>query len=404
MKLRTLILAGTALAAITSSASAAEELYFINCGGEEEGQVPVFKEHIAAWEEANPEFTVRLEFLPWGQCQEKALTLAAAGDPPAIAYMGSRTLRQLAANEMILPIELSDEELGTYEDSVISTVQFDGEVWGLPRAFSTKALYFNKTLFEEAGLDMPEGPETWEEMIEAAKAVTENTDAVGFGMPAASFDNTMHEWLNFLYSNGGYVLNEEGEIDFNNPATVETLQLYADLAPYSQEGPIAYDRAKLEPLFENGQIAMYTSGAWGRQKVGDIDYGIAPIPAGPNGEHSTLLITDSLVVFKGSGVEEASMDLIKFLTTPERQSVYDIDGGWTPIRRTQDTEDLIAEDPTWKFFIDAVPAGGPEPLLSDYIGMQDIINEAIQGVVLGEVTAEEAAENAQEELEGLSEN
>ena len=71
---------------------------------------------------------------------------------------------------------------------------------------------------------------------------------------------------------------------------------------------------------------------------------------------------------------------------------------------TQDTEDLIAEDPTWKFFIDAVPAGGPEPLLSDYIGMQDIINSAIQGVVLGEVTAEEAAENAQEELEGLSES
>lgn len=402
MNIKTLILASTTVAGFAGAAVAQQEISMINCGTDAEGQAPIQQEHVDAWMEENPDYTVAIEFQPWGQCQEKATTLASAGNPPAIAYMGSRTLKQLAESELIRPFDLTEEELGTYQDSVLSTVRFDGEVWGLPRAFSTKALFFNKDLFEEAGVDMPEGPETWEEMIEAARLVTENTDAKGFGMPAASFDNTMHEWLNFLYSNGGQVLNDEGEVAFDSPEVVETLQLYADLAPYSQEGPVAYDRAKLEPLFREGQIAMYTNGGWGRQQVGDVDYGLSLIPHGPSGESGTLLITDSLVVFEGSGVEDAAMDLVKYLTAPERQSEFDIAGGWTPIRQTEDTDALVEEDPTWEPFVVSVPTGGPEPLLTDYVSMQDAINEAIQGVVLGEISAEEAAAEAAEELQDLN--
>ena len=403
MQIKRLILASTALAGLAGAAAAQQEISIINCGTDAEGQVPIQRAHIAEWEAENPDYTVAVEYLPWGQCQEKSITLASAGNPPAIAYMGSRTLKQLAESGLIRPFDLSEEELGTYEDSVLATVQFDGKVWGLPRAFSTKALFFNKTLFEEAGLDMPEGPKTWDEMVEAAKAVSENTDAAGFGMPAASFDNTMHEWLNFLYSNNGQVIDDAGGIAFNSPEVVETLQLYKDLAPYSQEGPVAYDRAKLEPLFREGQIAMYTNGGWGRSQVGDVDYGLAKIPAGPSGDHGTLLITDSLVVFEGSGVEEAAMDLVTYLTAPERQSAFDIAGGWTPIRQTEDTEALVAEDATWEPFVVSVPSGGPEPLLVDYVTMQDVINEAIQGVILDEISPEEAAAQAAEELAELNE-
>ena len=103
-------------------------------------------------------------------------------------------------------------------------MQFDGQVWGLPRAFSTKALYWNKGLFEEAGVDMPDGPQTWDDVMTAAKAITENTDAAGIGIPAADFDNTMHEFLNWLYSNGGQVIDADGNVVFDSPNNVETLQ------------------------------------------------------------------------------------------------------------------------------------------------------------------------------------
>jgi multiple sugar transport system substrate-binding protein len=365
MTFRSLALASCAVSAIATGAMAAEEIHFINCGGSDDEFASTQKEHIAAWEAANPDFTVNLEYIPWGQCQEKAITLAAAGNPVAMSYMGSRVLKQLAESELILPFDMTDEELGTYEASVLSTVQFDGKTWGLPRAFSTKALYWNKDLFEAAGLDMPDGPQTFEDVLTAAKAISENTDAQGIGIAAASFDNTMHQFLNWMYSNGGAVLDADGKVVFDRPVVIETLQFFKDLVPYMQEGPVAYDRAKIEPLFSEAQVAMYVNGGWGRSRIGDVNAGINLMPKGPSGDHSTLLITDSLVVFDGSGVEEAAADLIKYLTAPDLQSAADKAGGWTPIRQTADSEALIAEDPTWEPFIVSVPTGGPEPLMME---------------------------------------
>ena len=391
----------TTMLAAFGGAGIAEELHIINCGNGDGEMSKLEATHIADWE-ASTGNSVKVEFVPWGQCQQKTTTLAASGNPVSAAYMGSRVLKQLSGNDMIVPIPMSEDELGTYTEAVISTVQSDGKTWGLPRAFSTKALYVNPALFEAAGLDMPEGPETFEQMLAAAKAISEGTDAKGYGMVAADDDSTTHQFLNWMYSNGGEVINAEGEIVFNSENNVETLRFYQDLAEYSQEGPLAYKRATVEPLFAESQVAMYISGGWGRRRAGDVDFQLVQIPAGPMGRHSTLLITDSLVVFKGTGHEEAAIDLVKYLTAPEQQTPFDKVGGWTPLRIGPATDALIAEDPTWKPFIDAIPTGGPEPLMEDYVAMQDILNEGIQGVILGELSPEQAAEQIQENLEAIN--
>ena len=402
---KTVFLAGSAM--LFSQASMAQtEISFLNCGANE-GVVPEMQTaDIKDWLAENPDYTVAEEYVPWGQCQEKAVTLASAGDPVGLAYMGSRTLPQLSEAELILPIEMTEEEAASYESSVLSTVQFDGKAWGLPRAFSTKAIFYNPALFEQAGLDMPEGPQTFDEMIEAACAISEKTDAAGFGMPAASFDNTMHAFLNFIYANGGEVVNAEGEVAFNSPEVIEVFQFYKDLAACSQEGPVAYDRGKVEPLFQESQVAMMVQSFGFRERTGDVDYGISWIPTGPSGDsekHSGLLITDSLAVFAGSGVEEAAMSLAKFLTATDRQARFDDVAGWTPIRETDTSRALVEKDPNWNYFLASIADGGPEPQITDYTALQDVLNEAIQGVILDEISPEEAAEDAADDLEDLLE-
>lgn len=402
MKPFNILLASTAFVGLASVAAAQENINIINCGAGGDAASTLQQTDIDAWLADNAGYTVSVEYVPWGQCQERSITLAAAGDPAAISYMGSRVLKQLAGSGLIRAFDMSEDELATYQASVLGTVQFDGDVWGLPRAFSTKALYWNKTLFAEAGVDMPDGPQTWDDVMMAAMAITENTDSAGIGMPAASFDNTMHEFLNWLYSNGGEVIDADGNVVFDSPENVATLQFFADLLPYMQDGPVAYDRAELEPLFAQSRIGMYTNGGWGRAVTGDIDFGLNLIPAGPMGDHSTLLITDSLVVFEGSGVEEASTSLVKFLTSPDRQAAFDEAGGWTPIRETERSAELVANDPTWEVFVSSVASGGPEPSVVEYVAMQDVLNEAIQGVILGEISAQDAATEAQSELEDLA--
>ncbi|MCJ8323161.1 MAG: sugar ABC transporter substrate-binding protein [Rhizobiales bacterium] len=384
-----------------SGAQAAEtELHMIQCGDNTWGG-DFAEKHIAEWEAQNPGFKVNLEYLAWGQCQDKAKTLAAAGNAPALAYMGSRTLKQLAKNNLIIPINMTDADKATYAPPVLGTVTADGQVWGAPRAFSTKAFFWNKDLFTAAGLDPETPPKTWDEMYSFAEQIIAKTDAQGVGLAAASFDNTMHQFMNYVYSNGGEVINSAGDIVFNSPQNVETMAFYGKLASVSQTGPIAYDRAKLGPLFINGQIAMYIDGPWARARLneGGVNYGVGFIPAGPSGASGTLLITDSLAVFKGTGVEEQALSLAKYLTNPVNQFEFEMAAGLTPLRAVAGVKDMIAEDPTWAAFLDIIPAGGPEPFVTDYVGLQDAINDAIQSVVLGEATPAEAVAAAAEELE-----
>ena len=116
----------------------ATELHFIMCGGEVRAADQAV---IDQFEADNAGVTVNLEAVPWGTCQDKSLTLAAAGDPPSIAYMGSRTLRQLANNDLIVPANILGDVI--YQEGVLNTVTIEGTEWGYPHAFSTKALYIN---------------------------------------------------------------------------------------------------------------------------------------------------------------------------------------------------------------------------------------------------------------------
>ena len=179
----------------------AEEVHMIMCGGEirEADQVV-----ISAFEAKYSGVTVNAEAVPWGTCQDKSMTLAAAGDPVGLAYMGSRTLKQLARSGLIVPVNISDEQQGMYQPGILNTVSDGGKTWGFPHAFSTKALFINCGLVEEAGMACV-APKTWTGMYNMAKAINDNTSAAGVGVTGKDFDNTMHQFLNYLYSNGGSV-------------------------------------------------------------------------------------------------------------------------------------------------------------------------------------------------------
>jgi multiple sugar transport system substrate-binding protein len=385
-----LLLSGTAMSV------QAEELHFIMCGGEvrEADQAVVDQ-----FEADNDGVTVNLEAVPWGTCQDKSLTLAAAGDPPSIAYMGSRTLRQLANNDLIVSANIQDDVI--YQDGVLNTVTIEGTQWGYPHAFSTKALYINCDIVEASGQECV-APATWDEMYAMAEGVVENTDSAGVGLAGKDFDNTMHQFLNYLYSNGGVVIDSAtGKNMLDSAETRETLEFYSKLVSVAQEGPTAWERDQLKDLFNDGQIAMYVQGPWGfGQHNEDINQLVAPVPAGPSGESGTILITDSIVVFKGSDHEELAHDLAQRITSGDSQ--YDLDSSWglTPILdyAAMGKTDLYYEDGIWPNFTATISTGGPEPLLEDFKSLQSVFTNMIQGIILEDDTVDNLVTIAGEEL------
>ncbi|NCO87130.1 MAG: sugar ABC transporter substrate-binding protein [Rhodobacterales bacterium] len=396
--LKTLTLGAVLLGGSAMTASA-QDLHFIMCGGEVR---PADQVVIDQFIVDHPGVTVNMEAVPWGTCQDKSMTLAAAGDPPSIAYMGSRTLRQLANNDLIVPVSFTPEQEAAFQPGVLATVSSGGQYWGIPHAFSTKALYINCDLVEAAGATC-EAPATWADLVTLAKTVTENTDAAGIGMAGKDFDNTMHMFLDFLYSNGGVVLDAATNAPMiDSQQTRETLQLYADLLPYMQEGPTAWERDQLRDLFNDSKIAMYVTGPWGRGQHNEtINQLVAPIPAGPSGVSGTILITDSIAVFKGTGHEELATELAVALTSGAAQ--YDLDSSWglTPILQYENlgiADPFYLNDPFWQVFTGGISTGGPEPLVEDFKALQAVFTNMVQGILLGEGEVDELVTIAGEEL------
>ena len=377
---------------------AATEMHGVMCGGEIR---QADQDVVAQFMSDNPGVNVTMEAVPWGTCQDKVINLAIAGDPVSFSYIGSRTLKGLAENGHIVAVDIPDTQKAMYQPGILNTVSHLGKIWGYPHAFSTKALFMNCGILEQAGLAC-EGPKSWDELYSMAETIKNNTGIAGIGLCGKDFDNTMHQFLNYLYSNGGQVIDPDtNSITLNCSNTVETLEFYAKLANVSQEGPLAWERSQLTELFNDEKIAMYINGPWGRGQHGEgLNVTTVRIPAGPQGKQGTLLITDSVAVFNGTGHEDLASKLVAKLASGDAQ--YDLDTSWglTPIMQYSQIGSVAPyNDDYWMMFIDAIADGGPEPLLVDYKAFQTVMNSMIQGAILGEGSAADLVAEAAEELE-----
>lgn len=394
-------LIGLALAGTTALPALAADISWIYCGDKID---PAHEKYIAEWNAANPDTPVVAEVVGWAQCQDKATTLAAAGSPAAMAYVGSRTLKEFALSDLIVPVPMTDEEKAGYYPNIVETVTFDDTQWGVPIAFSTKALYWNKDLFKEAGLDPEKPPTTWAEEIEYAKIIKEKTGKAGYGLSAKTFDNTMHQFLHWVYTNDGKVTDAEGNIALDSPQVLAALQAYKDITPYSVEGATAYEQNEMRAIFLDGQIGMLqaaVSTAFLSKDAG-LNWGVTDLPLGPDAKgKGTLMITDSLAVFKDSGVEDKAIEFAKFITQPKVQEEYEAAGGagLTPLRPSPAVDKLLTDAPYWKPFVDGIEFGGPEPLFTDYKGLQNVMIEMVQSVVTGSAEPQAALTKAAGALE-----
>lgn len=393
------LLGSTALGSVAAQA-ADQEISWIYCGDTID---PIHEKYIKEWEGKNPGWKVTPEVVGWAQCQDKATTLAVAGTPVGMAYVGSRALKEFAENELIVPVPMTEDEKKGYYPNIVDTVTFEGTQWGVPIAFSTKALYWNKDLFKQAGLDPEVPPKTWAEEIAFAKQIKEKTGIAGYGLPAKTFDNTMHQFMHWVYTNNGKVIDGDN-IAIDSPEVLAALQAYKDITPFSVEGATAYEQNEIRAIFLDGKVGMIQSGsgAAARLKETKVNWGVAPLPLGPSAKgDGTLLITDSLVVFKDTGVEEKAIEFAKFITSPGPQGEYELQGGagLTPLRPSPKVDEFVKADPSWKPFIDGIAYGGPEPLFKDFKGFQNTMIEMVQSVVTGKAEPADALKKAAADLE-----
>lgn len=310
---------------------------------------------IEEFETANPDVDITLQVESWENLESVLNTKIQAGEAPDIYNGGA--FSGFASEGLLYPAEdvASPETLSDFQESFAENEKFEGTQYGLPLIASARAMFYNKDLFEEAGITEP--PATWDELHAAAKAITEKTGKAGYGMPLGS-EEAQGESLIWMAGNGGG-FGTEDEITVDTPENLEALTFMKKMIDdgLTQSDPGATQRTPMLNVFVQGEIGM----VYGLpQTVGQIEaenpelnYGLANV-ATANGEPATLGVADRLLAFKNEGDKaEAVTKFMDFFFAAENYVNWVETEGFLPT--TKSGSEALAGNETLKPFLDMLP-------------------------------------------------
>ena len=199
------------------------------------------------------------------------------GSLPDVFWMHSNESERYMSNDMLLDLtdkiaDSSEIDPANYPEDIWGLYTYDDKYYAVPKDVDTIALWYNKTLFDEAGLEYPTADWTWDDVTEAAKKLTKD-DGSQYGLAMGNGSN-QDGYYNMVYDNGGYIINDDKtQSGWDDPKTIEAMQtmegwindgVMPSLETMSENGN--------DVLFESGKVAMITQGSWMLAAYRDNEY------------------------------------------------------------------------------------------------------------------------------------
>ncbi|MFD7548496.1 extracellular solute-binding protein [Streptomyces sp. NPDC059816] len=275
-------------------------------------------EVVDAFEKDNPGIEVKVTVLPWTEVDARVKKMVDEGEAPDMAQIGSYSDyaaddRLYTANEL-LSIAVQADFLPT----LVSAGRVSRVHYGLPFASSTRLLFYNKRLFEEAGVTEP--PRTWEELKDAAALLKQHGVDFPYALPLGP-EEAQGEALMWMLSGGhprGYTDNV-GNYDFDSAANVRTFTWLKDeLVGAGLTGPTPpaeLNRADAFAAFTEGDVGMLNGHPtlMRMSDKKDVDYGMVPMPGRTGRSEAALGVADWMMAFKENGHREQIGTFLDFV-------------------------------------------------------------------------------------------
>lgn len=333
--------------------------------------------------EANPNIKVTLQNQStYNDLQQKmTATLASPKDLPTLTQAYPHWMINAMQDELLVDLKpyIENETIGSenYNDMLEgfkTASEIDGKIYGMPFNKSTEVIWYNKTLFDELGLEVPT---TFEEFAQVAKTITEKKGIVGAG-----FDALNNFYTTYLKNKG---VDFNSETDVTSAESVEAANYYLDGI---KEGyfRIAGTDMYLSGPFANETLGMYVGSNAGESFVkqgvdGKFEIGVAPYPA-----ESVMQQGTDLYMFSNATAEQrtAAFEFLKFLTSTENQITWGVETGYIPATHAAISSDeyknsgslvsSILEEATSKnLFINDVAQGVDSAYNESRVVMEDIL-------------------------------
>lgn len=301
------------------------------------------------------DFTLEVELVGWDEIDARAAERIQEGTTPDVlnlnVYAGYARQGLLWDAEAVLPPAAREDLLGAF----LRSGTYDGRGYGFPSLSSTRALFYNKTLFAKAGILAP--PTTWAEFEAAARKVTAlDGDAVGYAMPLGP-EEAQAEFSIWAVNNGGD-WKTDGAWTIDSPKNVETLAFLRRLTltdKATQKNPAGTDRQLAFDTFAAGKAGMvvgFPPLAATLDEAGTVSYGVAPMPTTLESPQ-TFGVTDYLMAFRKDGNQRAVQAFFDLFYARDQINTFIKAEGFLPV--TKSGLEVFANDPALAAYIDTMP-------------------------------------------------
>jgi multiple sugar transport system substrate-binding protein len=372
--------------------------------------IPQLEATIAAFETAHPDIDVQYETQSYNDYFTKLQTVIAAGQAPdafELNYENFVSFANKGALADLTPLIAADTGFKTdiYNPTALAAFSQDGKQYALVESFSNVVLFYNKDLFDKAGVAYPTADWTWKDELAAAEKLTDPASGVWGDFAPIQF----WEFYKTIAQNGGSMFNaDKTEVTLDSPANVEALQWMVDKVNTYHVTPSDVEMAGQGDgdLFKAGKIAMLRTGIW---MFGDFtanakfNWDIQLEPGNTNKAHH--FFANGVAVSATSPNQAAAYEWLKFLTSSREAVDIRIKAGW---------ELPAVSDPAYvqgyldqpvpesrEVVFQALDTAVTPPVINNWSQLTDIVGKELEAAKLGTKTPQQSLTDAAAAVKGI---
>ena len=387
-----------AATAVTASAADKQEVviwdYF-----ETDAQKEMMQSLIDGFNASQDEYEASHVYVPFAD-YEKQLTLGiASGELPDLVILDGCSMASFIQLGLFGDISDADINWDEYMEGPMESTMLDGKHYGIPFATNCTALFYNKDMFDEAGLDYPDENTTWDEFHEMAKALTKD-GVSGFGNAATNTDEGTFQCLQWIYTAGGSYTDIESGVD-----AYTLMQEMIEDGSWTKEC-VNWTQSDVNNNFMAGNLAMQQNGPWQipgiEANAPDLNYGVTVLPKkdADSDQATSILGGENMGVVNKDDTSGAEAFLKYYDQTDVMVDAMKQYGSYPP--KTEAANDTYwTDDPIQKAFLTQIDTSIPRGPSAAWPSYSSAIQTGFQEVMTSAKTPEQAAKDTQAAVDAV---
>lgn len=366
---------------------------------ETDAQKEMMQTLIDGFNASQDEYVASHTYVPFAD-YEKQLTLGiASGELPDLVILDGCSMASFIELGLFGDISDADINWDEYIPGPLESTMLDGKHYGIPFATNCTALYYNKDMFDEAGIDYPDENTTWDEFREMAKALTKD-GVYGFGNAATNTDEGTFQCLQWLYTAGGSYTDIESGVD-----AFTLMQEMIEEGSWTKEC-VNWTQSDVNNNFMAGNLAMQQNGPWQipgiEANAPDLNYGVTVLPKkdAEAGQATSILGGENMGVVNKDDTSGAEAFLKYYDQTDVMVEAMKLYGSCPP--KTEAAQDTYwTEDPIQQAFLLQIETSIPRGPSASWPSYSSAIQTGFQEVMTSAKTPEQAAADTQAAVDAI---